>query len=387
LNHLRYLVPNARERIMLGDWLADLIQHPGRKRMFAILLVGPGGTGKSWVADLMRIIIGYWNASNPRNKTLASEFNGWICEKTLGIIHELKGTGVTAENLQDVITQPTVPINKKGIEIIEMPNHISLFLISNHEDCFPMTDETRRYLVIQCAKVPYGAIDKPSDGPDGRLPYTRTPEFYRYYDRLFSESEGQPTEADGEIYPTPTDEARRVLGWLMRRKIYPENPDALNCRSVAPPTKAKGKVVEAGRSSIDSLTSRAFRHREPPFNGDVFSPYDVLADIDPGKDLPGAERTHARVTTELRKLHCEPIRGDDSVRTALGRRVLWALNETDAKRLAKLAPKELALIYLRARKAAVRDEEQAERDAQADARADESDADKAHEAKREPDIS
>ena len=358
LEHMRYLVPDLRERKMLADWLADLIQHPGQKRMFAILLIGPGGTGKSWLADLLRVILGRHNVSTPRSSTLKRDFNGWAGEKTLALVHELKGTGITAENLQDIITQPTLEINRKGIEAIELPSFISLFLISNHDDCLPMDDETRRYLVIQCAKVPNGALDKPS----GRRAYTITPEMTDYYGRLFG-PEGQPTEpSENGIDPSPTDETRRVLAWLQDRKI------SLDCRSVAPTTKAKSKVVDAGRTSLASLMVAAFRDKEPPFNGDVFAATDVLNDIDEGKELNGVERSLARVTAELRKLGCEQI-SEQNIRTAYGRRYLWALTAADAVRLRKAERKWLARRYLALRLKGKEDDENARAEADADAKA------------------
>ena len=340
LSHLRYLVPDADERKMLGDWLADLVQHPGQKRQFAILLIGGEGTGKSWLADLMKCIVGKWNVSTPRNKTLARDFNGWIREKTLAIMHELKGKVDSSENLKDIITQGTCEVNIKGIEAFEIPNHVSLFLISNHDDCIPMDDGSRRYLVIQCAKVPYGALPV----SDGKKPYTMTPAYDAYYNRLFSVEEGFPADKSD---PPATDEALRVLAFLLDRKIL------LNCRSVAPYTEAKSKVVEAGRTSLDSLMTSAFRNREPPFNGGVFAPSDVIGDIDPEHNLPGIERTHAKVTAMCRRLGCEPINGDKTVRVpAHGRRTLWAVSLTDATIYRRLEPKQLAKRYSLARKQA-----------------------------------
>ena len=46
INHLRYLIPDARERMMLVDWLAWIV-HPGQKTQFAVLLIDPKAP-KSW---------------------------------------------------------------------------------------------------------------------------------------------------------------------------------------------------------------------------------------------------------------------------------------------------------------------------------------------------
>src|ERR1700733_14730307 len=105
--------------------------------------------------------------------------------------------------------------------------HAVMFTISNHDDAIPLDDGSRRYLVIQCADVPKGALPQPSE--NGRLPYTRTPAMKAYYDALFaSQTPDKP----------PTEETRRVLGWLLARTIK------LDCLSIAPETKAKAKVVD-----------------------------------------------------------------------------------------------------------------------------------------------
>ena len=58
LEHMTYLIPNESDRETLLDWLADLLQHPERKPMWAPLLLGPKRTGKSWIVELFKMILG-----------------------------------------------------------------------------------------------------------------------------------------------------------------------------------------------------------------------------------------------------------------------------------------------------------------------------------------
>jgi hypothetical protein len=53
LAHVEYLLPEAADRDRLLDYMALLVQRPADKIMFALLLRGEPGTGKSWVGLLM----------------------------------------------------------------------------------------------------------------------------------------------------------------------------------------------------------------------------------------------------------------------------------------------------------------------------------------------
>ena len=111
LEHMTYLIPNESEREVLLDWLADLLQHPERKPMWAPLLLGPKRTGKSWIVELFKMILGAHNCGEPPKKRIVSEFNSWIAEKLFIAIHELKrkvnAHDSLAEALQEPITQST----------------------------------------------------------------------------------------------------------------------------------------------------------------------------------------------------------------------------------------------------------------------------------------
>jgi hypothetical protein len=331
INHLRYLIPDAKSRLMLADWMAHVVQHPGRKTQFAILLIGKEGTGKSWLADLLKAILGEHNVSTPRNKTLVRDFNGWLNKRVLGIVHELKGKIETSENLKDIITQSKVEVNLKGIEAHEIPNYINLFTISNHFDAIPVDDGSRRYLIIECASVPKGALPIPDD--KGK-PYTRTDAMEKYYAALMeSQPPGKPATA----------ETRRVLGWLLDRNL--KRVGALNCLSIAPETEAKAKVVEAGRSSLASLMTRAYRAEAAPFSK-VFCPVDVVPVLvtEADEKIMPAEQTSQNVARLCRELGCTPIL-DYAVRVKNGRRHLWALTAQAAAKLRELSPLLLAKLY------------------------------------------
>src|SRR5258705_13619423 len=178
----------AREHLI--NWLACVVQYPDKKLMHAVLLLGNKRTGKSWFAELLKVILGAHNCSEPSKKRVASEFNGWLANKLLVIIHELREKGARGlyDELKEYITQGTTSINLKGIEAHEVDNFAAFLTITNHDDAIPIDDNERRYLVIRCADDP--RFGKGTDASTA------------YYNRLFR-CIGTSDE--------PGDEARKFL--------------------------------------------------------------------------------------------------------------------------------------------------------------------------------
>ena len=322
-SHVGYLIPDVQQREYFLDWLAWIIQHPARKMMFAALLHGKQGTGKSWFCELTKVILGRHNVSEPSHAQVCSEFTGWIAKKQFITIHELrkKGRYDIADVLQVLITQKTVGLNMKNIEAFEIENFANFLLITNVETAIPQETSERRYLVIRCA-------DQTRFGDSHGQPTDRT---RSYYKNLFA-SIGTPE--------APGDEARRVLSWLSKRKIK------LDGESFAPETTARKAMVEATREPLEAYLGDALRDRAPPFNASVVNVTDIVEAL-PGF-IPSRYHNEASVSSTLRALGCCPIEAD-KVRTALGRKRLWTFSRQKAAWLAKKSQKELAAIYDRGR--------------------------------------
>lgn len=316
LSHMEYLIEDEPSREHLLDCLAWMIQHPDRKMIFAILLLGEPRTGKSVIGLLMRVLLGAMNCSEPSRKQVASEFNGWLSSKQLVIIHELreKGTAGLYDTLKELITQPTVKINLKGIEAFDIENTANFLTISNHEDALPLDDRDGRYLVIRCA-------DEPRYG-------WRTPQSEEYYGRLF-EGVGTPD--------APGDEARRVLHFLQNREIK------LNCTSLAPETEAKAEMVEASRSNLEKFLRNALEAKLPPLACPIINSNDVVSAL--SSDIEAYARNQRSVEAALREIGARPLSKLGQINTASGKRRLWALDGRRVSDFLKLGRTEVAAIY------------------------------------------
>jgi hypothetical protein len=325
LAHLEYLIQDPLSREHLLNWLAWIVQNPDRKLMHAVLLLGNKRTGKSWFSELMKVILGAHNVSEPSKHRVASEFNGWLANRRLVVIHELREKGARGlyDELKEVITQPKVSINLKGIEAFEVDNFAAIFTISNHDDAIPIDDQEGRYLVIRCA-------DAPNFGKG-------TAASADYYTRLF----GCIGTSDA-----PGDEARKVLRYLLARDL--DNWDGKGSKykgqGTAPETEAKDDMVEAAQTSVARWVRDTVEAKRWPLCGPIASAADVLDALP--IDIERHLRNLRTVEAAMREIGMRPLSKFKQLRTQTGRKRLWAI---DAATLASLCAKrqgyEVAKMY------------------------------------------
>jgi hypothetical protein len=298
LEHVAYLIPDQKSREAFLNWLAWIVQYPDRKLMHAVLLLGKKGTGKSWFAELMKVILGAHNCSEPSKRRVASDFNGWLANKMFVTIHELREKGARGlyDELKEVITQGSVSINLKGIEAYEVESFAAILTITNHEDAIPIDDNERRYLVIRCADAP--AFGKGTPASD------------EYYKTLF-DCIGTSDE--------PSDEARRVLAYLRARDLA-----GYNGQGPAPETQAKADMVEASLNGVERFVREKRQAREWPLGSPIVSPHDVLEALP--FEIGLGLRTDRTVEAALREIGARPLSDFGQLRTVKGRRRLWAIN-------------------------------------------------------------
>jgi Bifunctional DNA primase/polymerase, N-terminal/Family of unknown function (DUF5906) len=150
--HINFLFPDEKDANLVLDWLAWIIQNPTLKPNHALLLTGRyTGTGKSFIARMMEQIVGVSNTQRPKNSSMGGEFNGWLMNCRLCIIEEVMQTN-RRENInamRDLITEPRIEVNIKGIPAFVIDNTAAVMGISNHSDALPLDNTDRRWLVVE----------------------------------------------------------------------------------------------------------------------------------------------------------------------------------------------------------------------------------------------
>jgi len=155
--HINNLFQDENDRDAVLNWMAWIVQNPTKKPNHALLIVGrKTGTGKSFVARVLEQIVGERNTQRPKNSSMGGDFNSWIKDCRLCIIEEVMQVN-RRENvnaLRDLITEPTVEVNMKGIPAFKIPNYVCMMGVSNHPDALPLDENDRRWLIVETHAQP-----------------------------------------------------------------------------------------------------------------------------------------------------------------------------------------------------------------------------------------
>jgi hypothetical protein len=157
LDHLWEIVcrkDQAAYDYQIGFW-AHMVQRPWEKPGVALVLRGVKGAGKDTVADYIGKLFPNHHVTISQMEHLTGKFNAHH-ERAL-LLHVQEGywagnpQGVGA--LNRLITAETTMIERKGIDPIEMPSVVRIFITSNEDWVVPATAGERRYAVYDVSPV------------------------------------------------------------------------------------------------------------------------------------------------------------------------------------------------------------------------------------------
>jgi len=154
LAHTALLLPDAAERDILLDWLAYIVQNPGKHVNWSVCLQGAQGCGKSYYSTVMQSVLGT-NARQVSVSDIMGRFTGWAAGARLAIIEEIRISGdskyAVIDRLKSFIANNTVSIEAKGRDAVTVPNFTSYLMLTNHKDAIPVDSGDRRYAVLFAA--------------------------------------------------------------------------------------------------------------------------------------------------------------------------------------------------------------------------------------------
>jgi hypothetical protein len=227
-DHLKFLFPDDRERALLLNWLAGVLQQPNVKPMHALLLIGRlPGTGKTFIADVLGKLVGEVNRQVLTQDVLATTFTGWATRTKLVVVEELRAVDKreVTKKLHPWITSPKIIVNEKNIPTFMLDQVVAFFLMSNKPDPIQPDMHDRRYLTLETKARPH---------PGG----------IAYYSRLYALL--KDPEALGAI-----------LVELLERKL----PDSYSIVGPAPDTEAKRAMTAA---SAEGVAQWMLEHQDEP---------------------------------------------------------------------------------------------------------------------------
>jgi len=152
LNHLKHIIcagDDASYSYLIG-WLAHLFQQPDVKNNVAIMLKSVEGTGKGTMAEPLLEILGVHGNKTNGAYAIANRFNGTLACRLLIFADEVDLTDKhVADRLKGIITETSVNMERKGLEIEPIPNYCRLIFASNHTRVLNAGIRERRYLVLE----------------------------------------------------------------------------------------------------------------------------------------------------------------------------------------------------------------------------------------------
>lgn len=235
-----HLVPDDRERGLLFDWMAHLLQHPGVKPNWHPLIGSEvHGTGKDSL--FLPLVKGLGdgeggNVSTIRTSDLEGQWTWWAENVQLVVVSEITSfeRRSVMQRIKSYMATPpdTIEVNKKGVGQYQVPNKFGMVMFTNSEDAAAIEQHDRRFFVLWSHAEQL------------------EPEWYaQYHDWMGGD------EMAG---------AKAVVNWLFQRDI-----SAFNARGDAPHTQAKENMRRAALPLVEGLVVDGIENEEGPFARDV----------------------------------------------------------------------------------------------------------------------
>lgn len=182
LNHFAKMIPNERDRTILLSFGAALVQHPGIKFMWAPVIQGVEGNGKSLFSTILQFAVGSKYTHFITNAAeLDNRFNDWMTGKILICIEDIKLTEFQQhiiEILKPMITSKYRDIEGKNKDKITLEICCNFIINTNHKTGLVKTRNDRRFAFFYTAQQ--SKEDLIRDGMTDDY-------FYKYYQWLEKE--------------------------------------------------------------------------------------------------------------------------------------------------------------------------------------------------------
>jgi ABC-type cobalamin/Fe3+-siderophores transport system ATPase subunit len=128
-------------------WVAWSIQHPAEQAEVALVLIGEKGVGKGTLVRCLQRIFGAHAFQVTTREHVIDKFNGHLQDCVLFIADEAYwgGDKRCVGRLQGMITEPTLSVERKGIDTVEVPNFLHMLMLAEPGWVIPAGRFERRY--------------------------------------------------------------------------------------------------------------------------------------------------------------------------------------------------------------------------------------------------
>ena len=131
-------------------WIAWSIQNPAAPAEAALVLIGEKGAGKGTLVRCLQRIFGAHAFQVTSRDEVIGKFNGHLQDCILFIADEAYwgGDKRCVGRLQGMITEKTLPIERKGIDLVQVPNYLHVVMLAEPGWVIPAGRFERRYAAL-----------------------------------------------------------------------------------------------------------------------------------------------------------------------------------------------------------------------------------------------
>jgi hypothetical protein len=161
--HIERVIAGGNEEFAeyVTRWIAWSIQNPAAQAEVALVLIGAKGAGKGTLVRCLQRIFGAHAFQVTSREEVIGKFNGHLQDCVLFIADEAYwgGDKRCVGRLQGMITEPTLPIERKGIDLIQVRNYLHVVMLAEPGWVIPAGRYERRYSALAVSNVRRGDRD------------------------------------------------------------------------------------------------------------------------------------------------------------------------------------------------------------------------------------
>ncbi len=150
--HFEHLLASEDERRALLDFLAYVVQNPGKRVSWAVMIQGTPGDGKTFFWAMMAAVLGLENTRTLNAQALEENTNSWAEGSQFVFVEEVKLQGHNRHDVlnkvKPLITNPVVSIRRMRTDFYDRLNTTTYMLATNFRDALPLDDNDRRYMIL-----------------------------------------------------------------------------------------------------------------------------------------------------------------------------------------------------------------------------------------------
>lgn len=242
LDHLRRVLPDERDQMILLAFMAACVQHKGVKFQWCVLLQGIEGNGKTLFSRIVAEAIGMTYVHSPRATEITNKFNSWMRDKLFVYIEDVYIPGSkreVLETLKPIITNDWQAVEMKGVDQSLEYVVANMMLNSNHRDAIQISDGQRRFCVFYTAQQEEGDLQR--DGMTGE-----------YFDRL---------------YTWLRDGGYANVAHFLENYDIPDELNPAKGAKRAPKSSTYDQVIESSRGRVEQEIIEAISNERAGFCG------------------------------------------------------------------------------------------------------------------------